>query len=78
MREAQRFMREEMGVDFGLLMCDEAMIPFYEGLGWRVVDGPLVYDQPGGKELFDDVVMVYPIAEDAFPEGEIDVQGYPW
>lgn len=78
MREAQRFMREGMAVDFGLLMCDQAMISFYESLGWHVVDGPLLYHQPSGQELFEDAVMVYPITEAEFPEGEIDVQGYPW
>ena len=78
MREAHRFMLDEIEVDFGLLMCDEALVPFYERLGWQIARNPLVYDQPSGKVLFDDAVMVLPVKQDGFPDGEIDIHGYPW
>jgi predicted acetyltransferase len=34
LQKAQAFMCEELNVDFGLLMCDQEMVPFYSKLGW--------------------------------------------
>ena len=70
--------RDELQVAFGLLICDECMIPFYSRLGWQVVEGPLMFDQPGGKVVFDDVTMVLPCAGENWPEGTIDLCGLPW
>ena len=72
------FMRDELQVDFGLLICDEHMIPFYNRLGWQVVEGPLTFDQPGGKVVFDDVTMVLPCVGTDWPEGASDLCGLPW
>jgi hypothetical protein len=71
-------MRDEMGVDFGLLLCDEDLVSFYSALGWQSVDNPLVYDQPSGKVAFDDVVMIIGCNREEFPVGEIDLNGFPW
>jgi predicted GNAT family N-acyltransferase len=78
MRESHQFMQDEMSVDFGLLLCDEDLVSFYSRLGWQRVDNPLVYDQPGGKVIWDDVVMVLACNRDHFPVGEVAIQGYPW
>jgi aminoglycoside 2'-N-acetyltransferase I len=75
---AATFMRDELRVAFGLLICGQKMIPFYSRLGWQVVAGPLVFDQPGGKVVFDDVTMVLPCAGADWPEGTIDLCGLPW
>jgi GNAT superfamily N-acetyltransferase len=78
LERAAAFMREELQVAFGLLICGQNMMPFYSRLGWQVVDGPLVFDQPGGKVVFDDVTMVLPCAGEDWPEGTIDLCGLPW
>jgi aminoglycoside 2'-N-acetyltransferase I len=78
MRKAQEFICEEMDADFGLLMCDPKMVTFYARLGWFEVDAPLVYDHPCGKRTFDDVVMVLSCTGRAWPDGMIDLCGYPW
>jgi predicted GNAT family N-acyltransferase len=78
MKESHRFMRDGMDVDFGLLLCDDDLVSFYAGLGWQRVDNPLVYEQPGGNVTTDDVVMVLLCNRDHFPEGEINLKGYPW
>ena len=75
---AAALIRDELQVAFGLLICDECMIPFYSRLGWQVVEGPLMFDQPGGKVVFDDVTMVLPCAGENWPEGTIDLCGLPW
>ena len=78
MRKAQEFLCMEMGAEFGLLMCDPKMVPFYARLGWVEVDAPLLYDHPGGKRIFDDVVMVLSCTVRTWPDGMIDLCGYPW
>jgi GNAT superfamily N-acetyltransferase len=75
---ATAFMRDELGTEFRLLMCDQEMIPFYSHLGWQVVEGPLVFDQPGGKVTFDEVTMVLPCTKQEWPQGTIDLCGLPW
>jgi len=78
MRDANRFMAHEMDIEFGLLMCDQKRVSFYQELGWELVENTLVYDQPSGEEIFGDQVMIYPIKGRKFPVGKIDVRGYPW
>jgi predicted GNAT family N-acyltransferase len=78
MQKAQEFICEELGADFGLLMCDRETISFYSGLGWVEVKGPLVYDQPRGKVYFDDAVMIFTCTGRTWPEGIIELCGYPW
>ena len=78
LERAAALMRDELQVAFGLLICGHDMIPFYHRLGWQVVEGPLMFDQPGGKVVFDDVTMVLPCAGENWPEGTIDLCGLPW
>ncbi len=78
MEKAAAFMDYELGVEFGLLLVDEATVPFYRRLGWELVPGPLVFDQPGGKVTFPDLTMVLPFAGREWPQGTIDLRGLPW
>jgi GNAT superfamily N-acetyltransferase len=78
LERAAALMRDELQVAFGLLICDERTIPFYSRLGWQVVEGPLMFDQPSGKVVFDGVTMVLPCVQQEWPEGTIDLCGFPW
>ena len=78
MGKAAAFMNNELSVEFGLLLVDEATAPFYRRLGWELVPGPLVFDQPGGKVTFPDLTMVLPFAGRVWPQGTIDLRGLPW
>ena len=78
MEKAAEFMCGGLDVEFGLLICGQEMVPFYRRLGWKVVDAPLVFDQPEGKVTFDDVVMVLPCKGQDWPAGTIDLCGLPW
>jgi aminoglycoside 2'-N-acetyltransferase I len=75
---AGAFMRGEMGVEFGLLVCGPKMVGFYGRLGWQEVEGPLLVDQPGGKVELEGPVMVLPCQEQRWPGGAIDLCGLPW
>jgi predicted GNAT family N-acyltransferase len=78
MHAAQGFMCEELAVEFGLLICDRVMVPFYQRLGWVEEEGPLMYDQPEGEVTLEDVFMVCSCSGKAWPEGAVNLCGYPW
>jgi predicted GNAT family N-acyltransferase len=78
LQKAQAFICEELDVDFGLLMCDQEIVPFYSKLGWVEVEGELIYDQPEGKVIFDDRAMIFNCSDMSWPQGVIDLCGYSW
>ncbi|MGD9402326.1 MAG: GNAT family N-acetyltransferase [bacterium] len=78
MRCARRFMRDELPADFGMLLCREELEPFYRHLGWRVVPGPTGYAQPGGSMAAKGLTMVIELGKSKWPEGPIDLCGFPW
>ena len=78
MRHAARFIDEKLCVDFGLLLCGEALAPFYERLDWRRIDAPVFFEQPGGTLRWDECAMVLPCREQDWPPGGVDLRGLPW
>ena len=82
LRRAAGFLRDELRVDFGLLVCDAGKIPFYGRAGWYAVEAPLVFDQPdpGGRTRFNEptTIMVLPCRRSGWLAGEIDLCGLPW
>ena len=75
---AEDYMSEERPVDFGMLFCHPELQAFYGPRGWRAIDGPVTIDQPEGKRQTPHVVMVFPIADDTWPEGPVILNSYPW
>ncbi len=72
-------MRDVAGVPFGLLQCPTHRLTFYESLGWTQVHVPMWFSQPGGiLRATPENVMVLRLGEEAWPEGEIDLNGLPW
>jgi GNAT superfamily N-acetyltransferase len=78
MRRAETYMRDEMGVPFGLLICGWARIPMYAHLGWELVAGAWRVVYKGGTALVPDNIMALRLSDQAWPAGEIDICGKPW
>jgi aminoglycoside 2'-N-acetyltransferase I len=78
MKASAIFMHDTLAVEFGLLVCDTHMVPYYGKLGWQLVNCHTWMEQPQGKEPFTDPVMVLPVCKQDWPEGEIDLCGLPW
>lgn len=79
MRRAEAFMRDELHLEYVLLVCGDERVPFYGSLGWQVVEDPMYLDQPDdSKHLFDAVVMILTLAGKPWPKGVIDLCGLPW
>ena len=78
MRVAAEFYCREWGVEFGLLFCRDALVPFYERLGWRPVEAPVEVEQEGGPVVCSLNVMVLPCGGREWPEGRVSLQSFPW
>jgi aminoglycoside 2'-N-acetyltransferase I len=79
MRSAHQFFSTADEVDFGLLVCEDSLIPYYGRLGWLLFDGDLLTQQATGKVKFTfNRVMVNPVTRRAPDAGVIDLNGPPW
>ena len=79
MARAAELLRDDLEVDFGLLVCPAGVIGFYERLGWKVFHGTLLAEQPDGRIEFTlNQPMVLPARLDPPSTGVIDLQGLPW
>jgi len=75
--ERARDVMVDLGMKYGILMCDSRLVPFYERFGWRVVDGPLIFDRGWGPQTSPSRTMVLPLQSDDIPSGTINVNGLP-
>jgi hypothetical protein len=78
MRYAEKYMCEELNVEFGMLFCLDRLKPFYERQQWQLIREPVEFDQPSGKMISPLNVMVLPCKGQTWPAGAIDVRGLPW
>ncbi len=78
MERAAAFMRADLRLEFGLLVCGDKMVPYYRRLGWQVAAVPLLVDQSQGKIAFPATAMALALTAKPWPEGLIDFCGRPW
>jgi predicted acetyltransferase len=78
LEEAVAFIRNELGMQFGLLLCREEVSSLYARLDWKVVEGPTMFDQSTGKKIYPRLTMILPCGEKEWPPGPIDLCGLPW
>ena len=78
LKVAQDFLREPLGVDFGLMIATQEMVPHYEKVGWAVVADSMSIEQPDGQTKLNYPVLVLPVCKQEWPEGPIDLRGLPW
>lgn len=79
LQASETFMREKLPASFGLLICGEERLSFYERAGWKHVANQLFFTQDGRRyPLVDIPVMILPLSQHDWPPGEIDLCGSPW
>jgi hypothetical protein len=78
LRHAERYMCEELKVEFGLLFCLDRLRPFYERQGWQIVNETVEFEQASGKMVSPFNVMVLPCNGRVWPTGSIELGSYPW
>jgi GNAT superfamily N-acetyltransferase len=67
--------RRADGVAFGLLMCPDALVPYYTSLGWQHADAPMTCQGRSGPERLPYPAMVRSLDGAAWPAGAIDLLG---
>jgi nodulation protein A len=74
----ETFMQETVKVPFGLLICADKVRPFYELSRWQFAADHLFFTQDQQRRLMNPSVMVLPLTDRSWPEGDIDLCGLPW
>jgi GNAT superfamily N-acetyltransferase len=78
-RQVLDFFREQGNVDFGLLVCEPGLVPFYERLGWSRFSGELFVAQKQERVQFTfNLPMTTPVRLQDPLSGTIDLLGPPW
>lgn len=78
MRAVSKFMKSELKVPFGLLICAKETQPFYAQLDWKAAATEIRFEKDHKDHLLQTVEMILPLAKDDWPEGEINLCGLPW
>ena len=78
MVQAAEFLTNGLKVEFGVLFCDQEMVPYYQRLGWRMIDAPVYFSMHDSKMQSDSPAMYLPGTKPYWPSGDVDVCGYPW
>lgn len=69
----------EQNVEFALLVCEPALVAFYEKLGWRLYPDTILVTQRGLVRPFTfNLPMIHPVGSDGSAAGTIDLLGPPW
>lgn len=76
-QHSTRLIVDELKCNFGVLICSDKLVPFYQRLGWRLVANEMVYERFSQRGVVDINVMVYEFAGRPLPPGPIDVVGLP-
>ena len=78
-RRALDFFRGQGDVDFGLLVCEPGLVPFYERQGWRRFPGDLFVAQKQATVPFTfNLTRTTPVRLQESLAGTIDLLGPPW
>jgi aminoglycoside 2'-N-acetyltransferase I len=75
---AAEFMKSDLRVDFGLLLCRHEVSTVYAKSGWIIVRGPTTFTRAGVTATYPHDTMVLPLAGKEWPSGPIDMLGLPW
>ncbi len=81
LQEARAFMQAQTRAAFGLLICEDHRLTFYEALGWQEVPGPMTFTDWCGQpsRVGRHHILILPLQEGArWPGGIIDQRGLPW
>jgi aminoglycoside 2'-N-acetyltransferase I len=75
---ADEFMKNDLGLEFGLLLCLHEVSPVYANMGWMVVPGPATFTRAGVAATYPNDTMILRLAGKTWPPGPIDMRGLPW
>ncbi len=77
LRETESLLFNDLQSAFGVLLCADALLPFYERLGWYQIDCPVYFNQSTGEQLWMANTMLLAPGKNVFPK-VINLNGLPW
>ena len=77
LNETRDFIFDSMKAELGILLCADALIPFYERLNWYLVKCPVHFRQSDGQKLWQANTMVLNYKVQLTPQ-LINLNGLPW
>lgn len=77
LRDTEYLIFEEFKCAFGLLLCADELIPFYNRLNWYQVNCPVYFKQLDERKLWQANTMLLSKNKEIRPK-EIDLKGLPW
>jgi aminoglycoside 2'-N-acetyltransferase I len=78
MRETTTFFCQSLKVDFGFLFCFQKLVPLYQKCGWQEIPARVYYQQSSGRTGWLYAAMNHPARKSDWPDGEVDLCGFPW
>ena len=78
LRHLVGFLKNELAVPFGLGICFERLVPFYERLGWRRVSDKVYIHQASGRMECPMTTVTLACDDEPWPEGFVDIGSEPW
>jgi len=79
LKKSAELLHNHLKVDFSLLVCSDALIPYYGRFGWQRFKGDMLVDQASGKVKFTFAIPMLLKGVKPIPECRvIDLCGKPW
>jgi len=75
---AAEFMKNDLGLEFGFLLCRHEVSAVYAKMGWIRVAGPTTFTRAGVTATYSNDTMILQLAKRVWPSGKIDMLGLPW
>ncbi len=75
--ETENLIFEKLKSEFGVLLCADSLIPFYEKLGWYKIDCPVYFKQSVGERLWGANTMLLTKGKKVTPT-LVKLNGLPW
>lgn len=69
---------DELNAEYGLLLCADDLISFYDRFSWYNTESIVRFDQPDGKKIWQANVMLLTRQRTKLYPQEIDLCGLPW
>lgn len=76
--DTESYWFETLGTEHGLLLCADALLTFYERLGWYKVRSTVRFSQSDGTRTWSANCMLRTPGTDDIKPSEIDLCGEPW
>jgi GNAT superfamily N-acetyltransferase len=77
-KELIELLRKKSQFQFALGICRPPLVPFYERLGWQLLEVPVLIEQQGHKIPCPLLCVVIPLRDEQWPSGVVDLFSEPW